>query len=350
MIGGVYSASFREYRGIGIMRQLLLVLTALIGCTSTATGGEELWKKYTEAAVGRYVAEGVIPTDGDVGELRAGDKFVMESTLSPAANGYALIGNQVLTVPQKPDLKIHSTITSGWDPADKAIEIAVYWSDGSVERATLDGLRGNALTGTYSLITSDGNVESDDVEMVITDNDHHVWKFAGGPNAGKPLSNWQRVKAIGHEDKVPEKVLKLFEYFVGDWVADGATRDGQTAEMTITVTWAPGKHMLLFNAHWSQSDLTSLGSGIFGWDAEEEKIHTSEFWDNNVYHHRHFTIKSEKELIGEEFAGVITDGKPIRCKAAFRILNADEWTFETSDVVIDGQPQPGGAKLKFRRK
>jgi hypothetical protein len=157
-------------------------------------------------------------------------------------------------------------------------------------------------------------------------------------------------QANSQERKVPSNVLKQFEYFVGDWVAEGATLDGQKAEMTIKVTWAPGKHMLFFDAHWSQPDIKSLGSGIFGWDAEEEKIHTSEFWDNNVYHHRHFTIKSEKVLEGEEFAGVITDGKPIRCKAAFRILNADEWTFETSDVVIDGEPQPGGAKLKFRRK
>ena len=49
--------------------------------------------------------------------------------------------------------------------------------------------------------------------------------------------------------------------------------------------------------------------------------------------------------MGEEFAGVSVDGTPIRCQAAFRILNEDEWTLETSDVVIDGQPQAGGAKL-----
>ena len=198
------------------MRQFVLVLTAVIGFTSAATGGEELWKKYSKAAVGRYVAEGVIPTDGDVGELRPGNKFVMESTLSVAADGYALVGNQVLTVPEKPDQRLHSTITSGWDPVDEAIEIAVYWSNGLVERATLDGLKGNTLTGTNSLLTSDGSVESADVEMVITDNDHHVWKFAGGPDAGKPLSHWQRVKAVGREDTVPEKVLKLAVIHRGD--------------------------------------------------------------------------------------------------------------------------------------
>jgi hypothetical protein len=178
------------------MRQLGLFLAVVIGFTSAATGGEELWMKYSEAATGRYLAKGEIPADGDVGELKARDKFIMESTLTPVAEGYALVGQQVLTVPEKPELKLHSTITSGWDPVDKAIQIAVYWSDASVERATLTGIKGNALTGTYSLRLSDGSVESADVEMVITDNDHHVWKFAGGPNAGQLLSHWQRVKTM----------------------------------------------------------------------------------------------------------------------------------------------------------
>jgi hypothetical protein len=132
------------------MRRFVIVVAVLVGFTSAATGGEELWKKYSEASVGRYVAKGEIPADGDVGDLKAGDKFVLESTLSPAADGYALVGHQVLTVPKKPDLKIHSTVTSGWDPVDQAIQIVVYWSDASVERATLTGIKGNALTGTYS--------------------------------------------------------------------------------------------------------------------------------------------------------------------------------------------------------
>ena len=47
----------------------------------------------------------------------------------------------------------------------------------------------------------------------------------------------------------------------------------------------------------------SLGSGVFGWNAVEQKVQLTEFWDDGYYHHRLFTIESDKLGEGEEVSG-----------------------------------------------
>jgi hypothetical protein len=149
---------------------------------------------------------------------------------------------------------------------------------------------------------------------------------------------------------VPAAVLEQFQYFVGQWIAEGTTSDGQPAQATLTVKWAPGRRTLLLDAHWSDPEVKSLGSGIFGWDGANQKVHTSEFWDNGVYHHRHYTIMSERQWEGREFAGINDEGKHLGQKLRLEIKSPSEWTLEASERILDGQPQPGGAKLTFRRK
>ena len=148
---------------------------------------------------------------------------------------------------------------------------------------------------------------------------------------------------------VPKDVLKQFEFFVGKWTAEGAT-EGRNAEATFEFDWVPGKHMLIFHSSWSDTEVKSLGSGIFGWDAAEKRIHTSEFWDNNVYHHRHYTIKSEEVWEGEQFSGVSRDGKPLRHKAKVEIVSPDQFNFISYDWVSDGVSQEGETTLVFLRK
>lgn len=149
---------------------------------------------------------------------------------------------------------------------------------------------------------------------------------------------------------VPAAVLEQFQYFVGEWTAEGTTGDGEAAQATFTVKWAPGKKTLLFDAYWSDPEIKSLGSGIFGWDAADERVHTSEFWDNGVYHHRHYTIKSDRAWEGDEFAGINDEGKRVRQKVKLEIRNPNEWTWEASERVLDGKLEQGEGKLTFHRK
>ena len=96
--------------------------------------------------------------------------------------------------------------------------------------------------------------------------------------------------------------------------------------------------------------IKSVGSGLFGWDSADKKVHTSEFWDNGVYHHRHYTVKSDKVWEGEEFAGINSDGKRVRAKFKVEFTGPNEFTMESWDRVIDGQPKEGRLKLTFTRK
>ena len=149
---------------------------------------------------------------------------------------------------------------------------------------------------------------------------------------------------------VPPKVLKQFEFLVGEWTAKGTTSDGLASEATISITWAPGKHMLLWKATWSDPEVKSLGSGLFGWDSAQEKIHTSEFWNGGGYHHRHYKIDSDKVWTGEEFSGVDKNGKPLRQKLKYEVLGPNKFKMSSWDRVVDGKKADGSAEITFTRK
>jgi hypothetical protein len=152
------------------------------------------------------------------------------------------------------------------------------------------------------------------------------------------------------ERKVPAKVLSQFEYFIGDWIAEGTTSEGEASKATLSVKWAPGNHMLVWNATWKDPNIESKGSGIFGWDAIEERVHMSEFWDNNVYHHRHFKIESDKVWDGEEFCGVTSEGKSLRQKFKIEVVGPNKCVMVAWDRVVDGQKEEGSAELTLVRK
>jgi hypothetical protein len=89
---------------------------------------------------------------------------------------------------------------------------------------------------------------------------------------------------------------------------------------------------------------------LFGWDAVEQRIHTSEFWNNGGYHHRHYKIESDTLWTGEEFSGVDSDGKPLRQKFKFEVLGRDKFVLRSWDREIDGEKVEGSAELTFTRK
>lgn len=150
--------------------------------------------------------------------------------------------------------------------------------------------------------------------------------------------------------KIPANVRSQFEYLVGDWVSEGEAADGQPATGTLSATWAAGKHMLLFNATWSTPDHKALGSGLFGWDAADKKIHSSEFWDSGTYHHIHHTVKSDTVWEGKEFSGMNRDGQRLRQKVRIEFKPPDKILVKASERVVDGEKEEGGVELTLRRK
>ncbi|TWU39332.1 hypothetical protein [Novipirellula artificiosorum] len=148
-------------------------------------------------------------------------------------------------------------------------------------------------------------------------------------------------------DPIPDQLRKQFESLVGKWHMTGTVAEGQ-ARATMTMRWAPGKHAILFNSNWSDPDSRSLGSGVFGWDGSERKVHMSEFWDDGYYHHRHFDIKSDTLWEGEQFAGATPDGEQIRGTIRMEFHGPDEWTFNATSWTHGGQEQEK-PKLTFKR-
>lgn len=154
--------------------------------------------------------------------------------------------------------------------------------------------------------------------------------------------------ASADDDVLPANVRKHFDYFVGQWEMTGTVEAGD-AVSTATVRWVPGKHMIRFDSKWSDPKSQSLGSGVFGWNAIERKVQLTEFWDDGSYHHRLFTIQSDTLWEGEEVSGGNDEGKTVRGNIRIEILGPDEWTYESSNLTVGGQPEQDD-KLRFRRK
>jgi hypothetical protein len=150
----------------------------------------------------------------------------------------------------------------------------------------------------------------------------------------------------GQDVNVPKNVLKEFAYFVGDWTMEGKI-DDERAEATFSTRWAPGKHMLVFNSSWSGPEGDSLGSGIFGWDAAEEKIVTLEFWSDGWSHHRQYTVKSPT-LWEARATGVNSDGERIKQQVTLEKKGPDEWTWRATQTVVGGEDETE-AVLHFRK-
>lgn len=153
--------------------------------------------------------------------------------------------------------------------------------------------------------------------------------------------------ASAQSDPIPVQLRKQFESLVGKWHMTGTVPEGE-AKATTTVRWAPGKHMLVFNSNWSDPNSRSLGSGIFGWDAAEKKVHMSEFWNDGYYHHRHFDIQSDTLWEGEQFAGATPEGEQARGKIRIEFRGPDHWEFNVTSWTHDGEKQDS-PRLTFLR-
>lgn len=149
---------------------------------------------------------------------------------------------------------------------------------------------------------------------------------------------------------IPQQVLDQFGAMVGDWVLTARLRDGGTVEAAMTVRWAPGQHMLVWDCSWSSPGVNTRGTGIFGWEPLEEQVHMSEFWTNGVFHHRHFKVTSDKKWEGKEFSGVYMNLKPLRQKISIEFVEPNKVVLKTWDSEVDGEKLEGSFELTMTRK
>jgi hypothetical protein len=248
------------------------------------------------------------------------------------------------------DGNAYVTSVMGWDAARKMIVEYSVASNGEHWTYEWNGLQDAEWTGR-GFGTFNGKEWSSTATVKWTaDGSRYEDVTEGKPFVLTTRRKSSVVAQPKGETTVPEEVLKHFQFFVGEWTAVGTTSDGRAVNATMTFRWLPGNKALMFDADWSAGELKTLGSGIFGWEGAEQKVHTTEFWEAGGYNHRHYTIVSDRKWEGYQFAGINAEGQRLTQHITVEIKGPNEFMFVAFDRVVDGAAEEGTGTLTLRRK
>lgn len=137
---------------------------------------------------------------------------------------------------------------------------------------------------------------------------------------------------------VPKDVLNELERLIGDWEAEGKL-GGETVTLTVSNTWAPGKHAVMWTGTFAGFGMKTSGCGMYGWDTADKVIRTSEYWTNGYNHHRTFVVKGKGVWEGDSQGGD-NMGKRLKTKAKFEFKGSDTYIGSLLSQVAEGEKGP----------
>lgn len=146
---------------------------------------------------------------------------------------------------------------------------------------------------------------------------------------------------------LPAPIRKELAYHVGQWSVKGNVGDKPLSGLS-TVRWAPGRHMLKWDATWNDPDGEAItGSGAMGWDAVNERMHILEFWSSGWSHHRRYEVTS-KGVWEADSDGVNDEGQSVTAKVKQEVLDKEHFVWRSTNNMIGGEPGPD-VEIHFRR-
>ncbi len=157
-----------------------------------STRVEPFLDKLAQLLVGDWTATATITGGDDSGTLKPGDKCSMVASFQLSAGGQAIVGTQKLTVIDRPNVSVDASVLIAWDPVDMAVGIFACWSDGTIEYGSLKSVADDGFRGDYVLRMPNGQQAVAEIALERESHDKFAWVFQSGPDAGKPLSCWQR--------------------------------------------------------------------------------------------------------------------------------------------------------------
>lgn len=81
-----------------------------------------------------------------------------------------------------------------WDPETRQVRFLAVWSGALVEEIVLSREKGPAFFVTYTAKSPGSETLRVRIRLKYDTPDSFVYTFADGPNKGKELSRWTRVK------------------------------------------------------------------------------------------------------------------------------------------------------------
>lgn len=139
--------------------------------------------------------------------------------------------------------------------------------------------------------------------------------------------------------------LSQLAWLVGDW-EEADKSDDLTVESQYV--WARGGNFITRNVTVKRGGETTLeGWQIIGWDPIDNCIRSWTFDDEGGFSEGRWTQDGQRWLLREK--GITPDGSRTAADNTFIKVNDDRFTWESNNRTLDGDPQPGIARIEINR-
>ena len=146
-------------------------------------------------------------------------------------------------------------------------------------------------------------------------------------------------------DASPHYQLSPLAWLVGDWEQADKSDDLTVRSQYV---WARGGNFITRNVTVKRSGETTLeGWEIIGWDPIDNCIRSWTFDDEGGFAEGRWTREGERWLLREK--GVAPDGSRTAADNTLNKISDDRFTWESNNRTLDGDPQPGIARLEISR-
>ena len=146
-------------------------------------------------------------------------------------------------------------------------------------------------------------------------------------------------------DASPHDQLSPLAWLVGDWEQADKSDDLTVRSQYV---WARGGNFITRNVTVKRGGETTLeGWEIIGWDPIDNCIRSWTFDDEGGFAEGRWTREGERWLLREK--GVAPDGSRTAADNTFTKISDDRFTWESNNRTLDGDPQPGIARIAISR-
>jgi uncharacterized protein (TIGR02246 family) len=156
--------------------------------------------------------------------------------------------------------------------------------------------------------------------------------------------HWEISQLTETEEPAPSAYSRLqaLEWMVGNWEDKSADQDVQTK-----TTWAGDKNFLVRTFKVKGADTETDGWEIVGWDPIRQQIRSWIFDSNGGFGEATWANDGDDWLI--RASNVLPDGSRSTAENVLTKVDDNNFTFESQNRTLNGDPQPSLGKIDIQR-
>ena len=141
--------------------------------------------------------------------------------------------------------------------------------------------------------------------------------------------------------------LKKLQWMIGEW--DDTTADTEGVSIESTCDWTINKNFIIRRFTAEVKDRISVaGTQVIGWDPRQNQIRSWVFDSKGGFMEGFWQRRGKRWIV--ETSGVLQDGSEVSAVNTTTPVDADTFTFQSTNRFLDGQRQPDIEPVEVKRR